>query len=96
MTARQKKRYILHDAMLETLRILVCNGYASFEVDGDDRNICNCFLLLVPYCCDIVEAKYMSFVRHSFAGTCQCVRCTLNIDDIHSVQKMREPTNNVD
>lgn len=60
LNARQNEMSLLHDAMMEILRLLPGDRSAIVEADGVGKDIWNFFPILVSYCCDISERKKVS------------------------------------
>lgn len=68
------KMSLLHDPMMEIPCPLPDSGSAIFEVNGVEKNICNCFVLIVSYSGNIPEWKDMSRTKHGTAVTIPFLR----------------------
>lgn len=47
LNARQKKIFLLHDAVMKTLKVLADVEFVSFQMDGVEQNVWRCYPIVV-------------------------------------------------
>lgn len=80
MNARQKMS-LLHDTIMEISKPIADAVFAGFKVDRVEKDLWNCFLIVLYYVCNIPEMKDMSYVKHGIALTRPCVRFLITMYD---------------
>lgn len=73
---------LVHDAVVNSLKLLVDAGSSSFEVDRMGMDVFNGFSIVVPYCCKVAERRDMSCIKHSVPVTRACRKCLVPMDYI--------------
>lgn len=59
----------------------------GFTVNANNSGMWNFFLTLIPYCCDIVESKHVSAVKHGLSNMRPCHRFVARITDFETMDK---------
>lgn len=90
MTAVQNDVSLLYDPISEVLRSVVEAASVGYEVNEVGKDLINFFLIVVSYCCNISEGKYMSCVKYAIALTKPFVSCLVTIKTIDDIPDMPE------
>jgi hypothetical protein len=79
---REHNMLALHTAMRVALQRLESVVHTGFPVCIDSTSKWNCFPVLISYCCDIIEAKNITVVKHGLSGCNPCHRCLATPSDM--------------
>lgn len=75
---------------MKILVALAKAGSASFEMDGMEKDVCKCFLIIVFSCCGTFERMEMSSVEQVIALTRPCLIYLVAMDEISGLQESNE------
>lgn len=93
----QKKRCLLHDTSMHTLRPLADAVSAFSEKEGLQKDKMNWFRTFLCYCSNIRDKKDISCVRHGMEIAWPCVKCQGDMYDITDLQEsdIRQPRHTI-